>query len=151
MSINMVCLCCHYFDCFCENSIIVFMIILLLLTSLFIIITCISCRPIQQRERQLVDMGPTWRTPSVAGVLRNLPFMRHSPPQVLEVNPAPLTLARLASSYTIRSTRLHICLSPKPNASSAVVPESVCYIMKGTAKSASQSCSQEVLNNQTKE
>ncbi|KAL0021928.1 hypothetical protein WJX79_007439 [Trebouxia sp. C0005] len=42
-------------------------------------------RPIQQRERQLVDMGPTWRTPSVAGVLRNLPFMRHSPPQVLEV------------------------------------------------------------------
>ncbi|DBA74298.1 TPA: Son of sevenless 1, variant 2 [Trebouxia sp. C0004] len=48
-------------------------------------------RPIQQRERQLVDMGPTWRTPSVAGVLRNLPFMRHSPPQVLEVDPAPLT------------------------------------------------------------
>ncbi|KAL0054880.1 hypothetical protein WJX82_003714 [Trebouxia sp. C0006] len=42
-------------------------------------------RPIQQRERQLVDMGPTWRTPSVAGVLRNLAFMRHSPPQVLEV------------------------------------------------------------------
>jgi len=32
----------------------------------------------------------------VAGVLRNLSFMRHSPPQVLEVNPPPLTLAKIA-------------------------------------------------------
>jgi len=59
----------------------------------------------------------------VAGVLRNLAFMRHSPPQVLEVNPTPLTLARLASSYSIRSTRLHMCMSPEPNVSLAVVPE----------------------------
>lgn len=54
-----------------------------------------ACRPIQQRERQLVDSGPTWRAPSVAGVLRNLPFMRHAPPQVLEV--CPCTLGPLPS------------------------------------------------------
>lgn len=47
------------------------------------------CRPIRQRERQLTDTGPTWRTPSVAGVLRNLPFMRHAPPQALEVTLGP--------------------------------------------------------------
>ena len=62
-----------------------------------------ACRPIQQRERQLVDSGPTWRAPSVAGVLRNLPFMRHAPPQVLEVYPhtlQPLPLSPAPPSPT---------------------------------------------------
>ena len=57
-----------------------------------------ACRPIQQRERQLVDSGPIWRAPSVAGVLRNLPFMRHAPPQVLEVCPHTLRPAPSHSS-----------------------------------------------------
>ena len=70
----------------------------------------IKCRPIQQRKRQLVDSGPTWRTPSVAGVLRNLPFMRHAPPQVLEVStPSSAAPVMLQSQTCSSNIFMFIC------------------------------------------
>lgn len=66
----------------------------------------------------------------MAGVLRNLLFMRHSPPQVLEVNPPPPDLGQ---------TRQLIYYITSMACSSAVVPEFVCCVITWTAKSASQS------------
>lgn len=79
------------------------------------------CRPIRQRERQLTESGPTWRTPSVAGVLRNLPFMRHAPPQALEVPCFTPFLCRFYLVAILRCMKHHPLLAPASTASSTSV------------------------------
>ena len=48
------------------------------------------CRPVEEKERVLTSTGPTWKAPTVAEVLRSLPFLRHTSRHIIQVpNPQP--------------------------------------------------------------